>query len=100
MDRILQHLMSRFSPDAIGGFLSRILPELISAIVTFLVFYFVWKVLSHAFRMFRFRSHLDPTLATFIQSILKVGILTIGAITALNEIGFNVTSILTSRGVV
>ncbi len=49
--------------------------------------------------MFRKRTNLDPTLAGFIQSVLKVGILSIGVVTALNEVGFNVASILTSLGV-
>lgn len=100
MDQIFQHMMNRFSPDAIGAYLSRVVPELITALVTFLAFYIVWKILSNTFRLFRTRASLDPTLSGFIQSVLKVGILTIGAISALNEIGFNVTSILTSLGVV
>ncbi|TCV90286.1 mechanosensitive ion channel family protein [Sulfurirhabdus autotrophica] len=99
MEQIFQHLADRFSPEAIGSYLSRVLPELITAVVTFLVFYIVWKGLSNAFRLFRTRAKLDETLAGFIQSVLKIGILTVGAITALNEIGFNVTSILTSLGV-
>ncbi len=49
--------------------------------------------------MFRKRTDLDPTLAGFIQSVLKVGILSIGVVTALNEVGFDVTSILTSLGI-
>lgn len=99
MHRIVEQLSYRFSPDVIGAYLSRVIPELIAAVATFLVFFMVWKVLSNTFRLFRNRTKLDPTLAGFIQSVLKVGILSMGVITALNEVGFNVASILTSLGV-
>lgn len=100
MDQIVQHLLHRFSPDAIGAYLSRVAPGVVSALATFLVFFLIWKAFSNAFRMFDKRANLDATLAGFIQSILKIVILTIGTVTALSEVGLNVSSILTSLGVV
>lgn len=51
MGQIAQHLMQRFSPDAIGPYLSGVVPEIINALLTFLVCFIVWKVASKAFRI-------------------------------------------------
>ena len=45
------------------------------------------------------RAELDPTAASFIQSILKYVLLSIGVVTALGRIGVNTGSILASLGV-
>ncbi len=39
MHRIVEQLSYRFSPDVIGAYLSRVVPELIAAVATFLVFF-------------------------------------------------------------
>ena len=100
MNETVQHLADRFGPEAIGRYLSETAPSVISALAIFLAFYAVWKVVSNALRMFSKRARLDATLAQFVQSVAKVVILTIGSVTALSEIGLDVTSILTSLGVV
>lgn len=100
MNEIVQHLANRFGPEGIGKYLSETAPNVISALGIFLAFYVVWKIVSNALEMFSRRAGIDATLAQFIQSVAKIVILTIGSVTALSEIGLDVSSILTSLGVV
>lgn len=100
MNEIVQHLAHRFGPEAIGKYLSETAPNVISALAIFLAFYVVWKIVFNALEMFNRRAGIDATLAQFIQSVAKIVILTIGSVTALSEIGLDVSSILTSLGVV
>jgi small conductance mechanosensitive channel len=99
MDQILRHLIERFGPAAMGEWLARLLPRLITATIVLLVFYLIWKLLDRGFRLIRRKVDLDPTVATFIGTAIRYVMFTIAALTALAELGINTASFLASLGI-
>lgn len=75
------------------------LPALLSAIAIFAAFWLAWRLTSRAADGVIRAARLDPTAASFVQSVLKYVVLTIGIVTALGKLGVNTASILTSLGV-
>ena len=100
METILERLAERFSPTAVAAWIADVLPDLVTALLVFLVFYLLWRVLAKAFSVVEARTHVDPTGGAFIRAALKYVVLTIGVLTALTEVGVNVAAIVASLGVV
>ncbi|MEZ4599923.1 MAG: mechanosensitive ion channel family protein [Syntrophotaleaceae bacterium] len=99
MKEIWQNLMEGFGPQTIARFLRDILPDIATALIIFTVFLTLWMILERALKTVFHRVRLDPTLASFIRAMTKTIILTIGLLTAVKELGFDITSILASLGV-
>ncbi|MGE4543220.1 MAG: mechanosensitive ion channel family protein [Pedobacter sp.] len=99
MNEIWQGLKEQFDPQVIARFLGEKVPQLLSAFIIFMVFLTLWLILERSFKPVFRRVKLDPTLASFIRSVSKTIILSIGLLSAFKELGFNITSILTSLGV-
>ena len=59
MDLILNRLNERFGPAAIGEWLARMLPGVITAILILLIFYLIWLFLDRGFRVVRRKVDLD-----------------------------------------
>lgn len=100
MEIILERLAERFSPAAIAAWIADVLPDLITALLVFVIFYVAWRVLAKAFALVETRTHIDETAGAFVRAALKYVVLTIGLLTALTEIGVNVAAIVASLGVV
>ncbi|MBZ0263457.1 mechanosensitive ion channel family protein [bacterium] len=75
------------------------LPNLISAIVILGGFYLLWQAIRISSEAVFKKTKLDTTAASFILTVLKYAIVSIGVISALGKIGVNTISILTSLGV-
>jgi small conductance mechanosensitive channel len=100
MNKIFERLWEVFAPERIAEFLlGRALPSLVVAAVTFVVFYVIWRLIDRASRVALDRTQLDETARSFMLTVLKYAVLILGAITALNQLGVNMASILTSMGV-
>jgi len=99
MDQIVRRLLERFGPSAMGEWLARILPSLVTAAIELLVFYLIWRVLDRGFQLLRRKVDLDATVATFIGTAIRYVLFTIAAMTALGELGINTTSFLASLGI-
>lgn len=99
MNAIWQNLKERFEPQAIARFMSEKIPELLTAAIIFAIFLMLWLLLDRALKQIFRRVNLDPTLTSFVQSVSKTVILTIGLLTAFRELGFDISSILASLGV-
>jgi small conductance mechanosensitive channel len=99
MNVIWQNLKEKFEPQAIAGYLSEKIPEILTATILFTVFVLLWLLVERALKPLFRRVNLDPTLASFVQSVSKTVILTIGLLTAFKELGVDISSILASLGV-
>jgi small conductance mechanosensitive channel len=75
------------------------LPDVLAASIILLLFWVLWRGVRHASGVVVRRAGLDPTAASFIHTVTKTLILTVGVVTALGKIGVNTASILTSLGV-
>ncbi|PRQ04301.1 Small-conductance mechanosensitive channel [Enhygromyxa salina] len=101
MSEILNRLRDLFSPTRITTYLvDELLPDLVVAVVTLGTAWLVWKLLERGARAVLRRSELDETAQSFIQTVIRYLILTIGVVTALAQLGVDTASLLTSLGVV
>ena len=99
MHTILDRLAALFSPERLGHYLADDLaPNLTAATAVFLAFYLVWKLVDRALRVALPR-RLDETARAFLRAILRYMLLTIGVVTALAQLGLDISSLITSLGV-
>lgn len=99
MKEILQSLKMQFGPESVARFLGETIPKFIGAALVLTLFFVIWKVLERSLNVLARRIKLDPTLFSFIQSASRAVILVLGFLTAAKQLGFDITSILTSLGV-
>lgn len=101
MDKIIERLSALFDPDHMSEyFVGKLLPDLVVAIITFVAFWVLWKVISRTMGLVLARSRFDTTAQRFVQAVTRYVIMTIGTVTALSQLGINTGSILASLGVV
>jgi len=100
VDQLWQRLADLFSPERIGAYLvDDLLPDVIVAVVYFLVVYVAYRIARRTAGAVMGRLGLDDTVRSFVQTILKAVVLTIGVVAALGELGVNTMSLVTSLGV-
>lgn len=100
MDEIWNRLVDVFSPHRIGTVLANdILPNLVAATAAFAALYIIYRVLDRALRLGLERTQLDLTARTFIRTVARYAMLAIAVVTALSQIGVDVSSMLASLGV-
>jgi small conductance mechanosensitive channel len=97
---IWERLALLFSPERIGDAIARRLPDVAVAALTILVFWLLHRVFSRAIALILQRAGVDPTLSTFVQTVVRYSVLAIGVVTALDQVGVNTGSLLTSLGVI
>ena len=101
MTEIFERLRDLFSPPRIAAYLvDGLLPDLVVAAVTLLIAWLAWKLLDRGAQAILRKSHLDQTAQTFIHTVTRYVVLTIGVVTALAQLGVDTASLLTSLGVV
>lgn len=100
MSDILARLAALFDPGRLKArLIDDFLPDLIVAVVTFTGFYLLWLALSRAVKLAMDRTDVDRTARAFLQTVLRYGVLTIGLVTALAQLGVDTGSLLASLGV-
>lgn len=100
MRTIIERLAELFDPQRMLDYaVGKLIPDLIVAAATFLAFWLLWRVARRAVGAVLKRTGVDVTARAFLQTALKYIIITIGAVTALAQLGVDTTSILTSVGV-
>jgi small conductance mechanosensitive channel len=100
VSEIFARLSERFGPDAIAGWLASRVPNFIVAVLTFAAFYFVWRMFDRGVEVVMKRADVDATARSFVRTMAKSVILTIGVVSALSQLGIDTASILTSLGIV
>ena len=99
MNEIYNRLAELFSPARIGSYLAGLIPNLVAAVAAFLVVYAFYRIVARALKAGLDRSELDATAKTFIQTIVRYVMITIAIVTALAQVGVDVSSVITSLGV-
>jgi small conductance mechanosensitive channel len=99
MTDVLDRLREQFSPSRIAHHVvTEVLPDVLVAALTLAAFYLLWLVLHRALRVLA-RAHLDETARAFITQLVKYAVFTLGAVSALSQLGVNTASLVTSVGV-
>lgn len=99
LKQIWTRFVERFSPEQLAEQFATFLPNLISAVLTFAVYYLAWRVLARLVTSASGRMELDETQISFAQTVVKYIVLTMGIVSAFADLGINTTSILASLGV-
>lgn len=96
---ILERLGETFNPQALGAGFASWAENLFFAVLTFLVYYALWRLLKLVIVPVLKRMEVDDTGRTFFQTVARVVILTLGGVAALAEVGINTASLIASLGV-
>ncbi|MCB9649730.1 MAG: mechanosensitive ion channel family protein [Deltaproteobacteria bacterium] len=99
MNAVLERVKHLFSPELILTWLADTLPDVVAAIATFVAFYVLWRFTARVARAVLARAHTDETAAAFMQAVLKYALFTVGAVSALGQLGVDTGALLASLGV-
>ncbi len=80
---ILDRFTTKFGPDAIAAYLSKIIPQLLSATLTALFFFLLWLSIRRVTRTLLERIGLDVTLQAFVQTLLRTFMGAVALVSAL-----------------
>ncbi|GAB4267628.1 MAG: mechanosensitive ion channel [Candidatus Rifleibacteriota bacterium] len=97
--QVLSSLKARFDPEFIAKWVVSVSPGIISAILTFVIFWLIYHILSRSLSFMLSKASLDRTLCAFFKDLLKYVVVGAGILSALNELGLNTSSIIASLGV-
>lgn len=97
---ILSRVGDIFSPDSIADKAAQLTPNLVTALLVFLVYAVLWFGIDRFLNVVFARTSMDETAASFVRTLVRYLFLTIAIISALGQIGVDTTSILTSLGIV
>lgn len=75
------------------------LPQLVSGLVTLLLFYGLHRLLGRALTLLLRRSKIDPTAGAFLQNLATYTLVAVALVTALGQLGVDVSGLLASLGV-
>ncbi|BCA78712.1 mechanosensitive ion channel family protein [Desulfuromonas sp. AOP6] len=96
---ISERLEGFLSPQAVGKLLTEWTINLVVALVILIVFYALWRIVQVLMRG-TFRRKMDETSFSFLETIVKFSLLTIGVVSALDSAGIKTSALLTSLGIV
>ncbi len=96
---ILARIQEIFDPATVSDLMVRLLADLLIGMVVLTAFYVMWRVLAVVMTAVMRRSKIDPTTASFVNTLLKFGLLTVGVVTALDTAGVETSAVLASLGV-
>lgn len=99
LESVGRRLREFFEPTALGALAARLVVNLLVGLSVLLAFYAAWRLLRPILRMVFRRSRLDETTAAFVETLLRYGLLIIGALTALDAAGIKTAPILASVGI-
>jgi small conductance mechanosensitive channel len=97
---ILLKLKEIFNPEVLGIQFAQLLNSFIVIVVILAIFYLGWRILHIIIRPALKKSTSDETTITFIETLIKYGVLTIALITALGSAGIQISAVLASLGIV
>jgi len=96
---IMTRLREQFDPEVIGATLGSGVANVVTAALTFLVFWAAWKVMERLAVPLLERSRVDATTAAFVETGGRYAVLAVGAVAAVGELGIDTTSLVASLGV-
>lgn len=75
------------------------MPRLLSACIVLVLFWTLWRVVHRGLATLLRRGSIDATLGKLVQSATKVTVFSIGVVSALGQVGVDITGLLTGVGV-
>ena len=99
MQKFLERLQQIFDLNRLAEWLANLVPNLILALLVLAVFYLLYRVLSAAISQIAKRVGVERTALGFVLIAVKYLILIFGTVTALNQVGINVTSVIAGLGI-
>lgn len=99
LSSILNRLAERFDPEVVAASLTRVTGNVGTAAATFAIFLVAWLLLRRVLGPALRRSRLDGTTAAFVEASAKYGILGVGAVAAVGELGIHTASLVASLGI-
>ena len=96
---IQERLGELFAPSIVAASVASWAENAFVAILTFLVYYGLWRVVRLILTPVLKRLEIDETGRSFFQTAARVTILTLGVVAALGELGVNTASLTASLGV-
>ena len=98
--RALQaRLTETFDPEILAESVSAWSLNAALAVLTFLVYYLLWRALRFVMTPLLRSLDVDETGRSFFQTVMKALVLTLGVVAALAQLGVNTASLLASLGV-
>ncbi|MEO6697793.1 MAG: mechanosensitive ion channel domain-containing protein, partial [Paraperlucidibaca sp.] len=97
--RLMARLHAAFSVEEMTQTAISGLINFTAALAVFLAFYVLWRVLRAALNTAFSRSGADATTVSFMQTLLKYGVLAIGLISALDTAGIQTGAVIASLGI-
>ena len=99
MEKVLQQLGEYFNPQIIAAKLIVLLQNAMIAAVIILAFYILYRILKAVMSRVIVRFALEKTIVSFLMMGLKYTIFVFAAITTLDQIGLNITSLIAGLGI-
>ncbi len=99
MEKVLQQLGEYFNPQIIAEKLIVLLQNAVIATVIILAFYILYRILKAVMSRVIARFALEKTIVSFLMMGLKYTIFVFAAITTLDQIGLNITSLIAGLGI-
>ncbi|CAN5732420.1 hypothetical protein BH20ACI4_BH20ACI4_07590 [soil metagenome] len=99
MEKVIHQLGEYFNPQIIAAKLSILLQNAAIAAVIILAFYILYRILKAVMSRVIERFALEKTIVSFLMMGLKYTIFVFAAITTLDQIGLNITSLIAGLGI-
>ncbi|MGI9056838.1 MAG: mechanosensitive ion channel family protein [Pyrinomonadaceae bacterium] len=99
MEKVIHQLGEYFNPQIIAAKLSILLQNAAIAAVIILAFYILYRILKAVMSRVIERFSLEKTIVSFLMMGLKYTIFVFAAITTLDQIGLNITSLIAGLGI-
>ena len=102
MGEVLKSIIAQLNeiadPAAIGAKLAQLAVNMVVGLIIFAAFYLVWRLVNLLLAPLLQR-RFDKTSGTFIETIVKYTILSVGLINAFDAVGVQTSALLTSLGI-
>ena len=100
LEQINARIVAFFDPSRIADAVLQRLPDLVVALTILVMFWGAHKLLARAMQLVLKRAHVDRTLSSFVQTVTRYVLWAVAMVTALDQVGVNTASLLTSLGVI
>lgn len=99
ISNIATRLRRVFDPATVSDFFVGLLADVFIAMVVLAALYVLWRMLAVIMEAALRRSKIDTTTASFVHTLLKFGLFTVGGVTALDTAGVQTSAVIVSLGV-
>jgi small conductance mechanosensitive channel len=96
----IERITAKFHVDALAERIASLLPDVLSALITVLSYWLVWRGARWALRKIGARQHINPTTLAFVLNGLKALLTTLGLVTAPGQLGVDTASLFASLGII